>query len=591
MAIVDGNPVNASYTNSKVMSKQNDNSILGSITTAKYYSTQKTDVATAATINNLSTASGFIRLTGSTPTTVNGLADGTDGKEVIVYNESSALVTFANQSLSATSSDRILSPTAADILVYTDYSVLLKYDSGQSRWIVISYPVDDAASLTANRAVVTDASKNFAASATTSTEIGYVSGVTSAIQAQIDGKQATGNYITALTGDVTASGPGSVASTLATVNSNVGSFGTATQVGSVTVNAKGLVTAASNTSIAIPSTQVTDFTEASQDAVGAMVGSSLVYVDGTPLLARAALTGDITASQDSNATTLATVNSNVGTYGDSTNVAQVTVNAKGLITAVSNVSISASGGGGYTVASSQTTGFTASISNFYPCDGSSAGFTATLPTAVSNSGKQIKIIKTDATSNAITINTTSSQTIGDRSSGDITLTRINDYLEVISDGSNWLIMDKKQYGFLSNGNAVALTSIGDTNYGTLATNVSLTKGMWKLSGQFSLNQGSGASSSPAIAAESGFYGADGANSSSVPTALGGVISGSVNWTTLESAFAIFPGNTGNNTRFPTARNEIIVQVSTTTSAYLVPRIFNPAGSAAVWTYITAERLW
>lgn len=45
--------------------------------------------------------------------------------------------------------------------------------------------------------------------------------------------------------------------------------------------------------------------ERAQDAVGAMVGPSLVYVDGTPLLARAALTGDVTAPQDSNSTTIA----------------------------------------------------------------------------------------------------------------------------------------------------------------------------------------------------------------------------------------------------------------------------------------------
>lgn len=57
-----------------------------------------------------------------------------------------------------------------------------------------------------------------------------------------NGKQAAGNYITALTGDVTASGPGSSATTLATVNSNVGAFTNA----NITVNAKGLITAASN---------------------------------------------------------------------------------------------------------------------------------------------------------------------------------------------------------------------------------------------------------------------------------------------------------------------------------------------------------
>lgn len=54
------------------------------------------------------------------------------------------------------------------------------------------------------------------------------------------GAQVAGNYITALTGDGTATGPGSAAFTLATVNSNVGTFNT------VTVNGKGLVTAASN---------------------------------------------------------------------------------------------------------------------------------------------------------------------------------------------------------------------------------------------------------------------------------------------------------------------------------------------------------
>lgn len=54
-------------------------------------------------------------------------------------------------------------------------------------------------------------------------------------------------------------------------------------------------------------TQYTD--EMAQDAVGAMVDSSLTYVDATPLLQRAALTGDVTASAGSNATTIATPSS------------------------------------------------------------------------------------------------------------------------------------------------------------------------------------------------------------------------------------------------------------------------------------------
>ena len=61
--------------------------------------------------------------------------------------------------------------------------------------------------LTASRAVVTDANGKVAASTVTSTELGYVSGVTSAIQTQLNGKQATiTGAATTITGsDLTAS--------------------------------------------------------------------------------------------------------------------------------------------------------------------------------------------------------------------------------------------------------------------------------------------------------------------------------------------------------------------------------------------------
>lgn len=72
-----------------------------------------------------------------------------------------------------------------------------------------------------------------------STHNGYLS---STDWTTFNSKQTAGNYITALTGDVTATGPGSVAATLATVNGNVGSF----TYSSITVNAKGLITAASS---------------------------------------------------------------------------------------------------------------------------------------------------------------------------------------------------------------------------------------------------------------------------------------------------------------------------------------------------------
>lgn len=52
-------------------------------------------------------------------------------------------------------------------------------------------------------------------------------------------------------------------------------------------------------------TQYTD--EMAQDAVGGMVDTTLTYTDGTPLLTRAALTGDVIASAGSNATSITVI--------------------------------------------------------------------------------------------------------------------------------------------------------------------------------------------------------------------------------------------------------------------------------------------
>jgi len=65
-----------------------------------------------------------------------------------------------------------------------------------------------------------------------------------------------------------------------------GSFGSATESAIITVDAQGRITSSSEATIAIPSTAVTDFDEAAQDAVGAMADTNtLTYTDGTPLLA------------------------------------------------------------------------------------------------------------------------------------------------------------------------------------------------------------------------------------------------------------------------------------------------------------------
>jgi hypothetical protein len=201
-----------------------------------------------------------------------------------------------------------------------------------------------------------------------------------------------------ISGDVSGTIDGGVdALTLATVNSNVGSFGGAASAVTLTVNGKGLVTAAGSTPIAIGAAAVTSGTFAdariSQTSVtqhqAALTIAETQVSDGT-LLARLAAaetvtgawtfsqaisgslagnastasalqtaraisaTGDATwsvtfsgAADQSAALTLATVNSNVGSFGSASNTLTLTVNEKGLVTAAAATPIA--------IAASQTT--------------------------------------------------------------------------------------------------------------------------------------------------------------------------------------------------------------------------------------------
>ena len=82
----------------------------------------------------------------------------------------------------------------------------------------------------------------------------------------------------ALTGDVTTSA-GALGTTLATVNSNVGSFGSATQASTFTVNAKGLITAAANVTVTPAVGSITGLGTGIATALGVNVGSA-----GAPVL-------------------------------------------------------------------------------------------------------------------------------------------------------------------------------------------------------------------------------------------------------------------------------------------------------------------
>lgn len=159
----------------------------------------------------------------------------------------------------------------------------------------------DGIAVTGGTGAVIGAGTSIAQQGADSTHNGYLS---STDWVTFNGKQAAGSYITALTGDATASGPGSVALTLATVNGNVGSFGSSTSIPSFTVNAKGLITAASGNVVIAPAGTLTGATLAAGVTASSLtsVGTIVTGVwNGTTIAIANGGTGQTSASTAFNA--------------------------------------------------------------------------------------------------------------------------------------------------------------------------------------------------------------------------------------------------------------------------------------------------
>jgi hypothetical protein len=169
---------------------------------------------------------------------------------------------------------------------------------------------------------------------------------------------AVANQSIAFTGDVTGTGAGTVNLTLGSVNSTVGTFGNTTNIPTVTVNSKGLITNISNTSITYGTGSVTQIIAGSQLTGGTINGTGTIALGTTGVTAgtyqglvvnaygqitSAANQSYLTANQ--NITVTGDVSGNgstaltltLGTTGVTagTGYNTFTVNAKGLITSAS----------------------------------------------------------------------------------------------------------------------------------------------------------------------------------------------------------------------------------------------------------------
>lgn len=106
-------------------------------------------------------------------------------------------------------------------------------------------------------------------------------------------------------------------------------------------------------------------------------------------------------------------------------------------------------------------------------DATSGAFTVTLPTAIGNTGKTIKLRRTDSTlANVITIACTGGQTVGGTSTKP--MHTIDEMYEVVSNGTNWLITGRETKTPEADAGTLAVSS--SANYVFTIPSASITSG-------------------------------------------------------------------------------------------------------------------
>lgn len=204
----------------------------------------------------------------------------------------------------------------------------------------------------------------------------------------------------ALTGDITTSA-GACATTLATVNSNTGTFGSATKASIITVNAKGLVTAASEATVTPAVGSITGLgTNVATGLANTTNGAGgFVTADGTATLTNKTIAGSqITGAYTANGQTMATARLLGRTTASSGAVEEISIGS-GLTLAAG--SLSASGGSTWL---RKTTTYTAASADRIRASTTAGAWSLTFPASPSD-GDEITVVDIDGTfdTNPLTI--------------------------------------------------------------------------------------------------------------------------------------------------------------------------------------------
>lgn len=220
----------------------------------------------------------------------------------------------------------------------------------------------------------------------------------------------------------------------------------------------------------------------------------------------------------------------------------------------------------------------------------SAASTQTLPTAVGNAGKVFTIVNISTSAANVTINTTSSQTIGGRASGDVVLRRYNNYIRVISDNANWQIVSKLEHEVKT---ATATSTINGATLSYQVTSAAITLGIgeWEVEGNLALSTPAGASA-VFFYTDSGFFQADGANNTTPPTAIASQVDGPRTYGDWFAGYKIHPAQSGAESFGVWGLKTRIIVTSGTQTVYFVPSIGYSTASTTQWkSYLTARRIF
>ena len=341
------------------------------------------------------------------------------------------------------------------------------------------------AQLTASRVVVTDGDKDLASSATTETELGYLSGVTSAIQTQLDAKLADANdevtnanlvnmAESTLKGRAAGAGTGdptdlSATQATAILDNFVGDSGSGGTKGLVPAPASGdaaaskflkadgtWATTAGGGDVAGPASSTDNALARFDSTTGKIIQNSGATLDDSNILTTAGLLlSGLTASRalqtdgSKNLQSSSVTSTELGYLAGVTSAIQTQLNGKlGALTV-----------------QTKTSSYTALVTDdVILCSGSS--FTVTLP-PVSTAYRTLTIKKTDSGSGVFTVDPDSAETVGGNAT--TALRTIGETVVLVPTSSGWNIVSR-----ITTTNWISYTP----TLSTWASNITVT-GFWR----------------------------------------------------------------------------------------------------------------